>query len=355
MATVAQMDNDEYFMAYEWCDSRTYGSDHSFCSVHGKTSKDGINWNASDNGTFVSTPDGVQASGSPYVIWDPVGKQLVVSSRAQRRFSEAAGIYDPSDPFTALSQSIVHINKNHGLPGNWSWASAPWFIPNSPHCGTNYSPNLLALANGTVLYTTNNQATGAQCEEDTGAAAIAPLPYTSNFSSIGNASWIEFDNHWSVSGDRYTFGPVTTPATISLTGSSGWTDYEISAEITIKGPSGVAGVLARASNSFTAPNNLTRYSAVIDSNRGDLAIYLVSEHATSTKKTKAISGGVKTDQKYHLSLSVNSTALVANLTDSKGTSTTLNVNDDGLLRGAAGLYGSSGNGYFSNVQVKSLA
>jgi hypothetical protein len=355
MATVARMDNGEFFMTYEWCDNRTYGTNHSRpCSVHGKSSKDGFTWNPTDNGTFVSTPDSVQASGSPYVIWDPVGKQLIVSSRAQRRFSPTAEIDDVFAPATVLSQHVIHVNKNYG-DGHWSWTPAPWFVPNSKHCGSNYSPNLLALSYGTMLYSTNNQAPGAQCEEDTGAAPTVHLPYTSNFSAIGDAGWIEFDDHWSTSGDRYAFAPVTTPSTIVLTGSSGWTDYEISADVTISSTSGVAGVLVRASNSFTAPNSLTRYTAVIDSNRGDLALFRVGDQATSTLHTEPVSGGVKTNQSHHLSLSVHSTTLVVKLTDGNGTSTSLNVNDGGLLRGAAGLYGSYGSGYFSNVHIKSLA
>lgn len=355
MATVARMDNGEYFMTYERCDSSNYGTNHSRpCSIHGKSSKDGVTWNPTDNGTFVSTPDGVQASGSPYVIWDPVGKQLIVSSRAQRRFSPTAETDEVVAPFTVLSQHVVHINKDYGY-GNWSWAPAPWFVPNGTNCASNYSPDLLALSNGTILYSTNNQAPGEQCEEDTGAAPIVQLPYTSNFSSTGDAGWIEFDNHWSISGDQYTFAPVTTPATIVLTGSSGWTDYEISADVTITSTSGVAGVLVRASNSFTAPNNLTRYTAVIDSNRGDLALFRVGDQASSTLHTEPVPGGVKTNQNYHLSLSVHSTTLVVKLTDSKGTNTTLNVNDGKLLRGVAGLYGSYGSGHFSNVQIKNLA
>ncbi|KAJ5272915.1 hypothetical protein N7478_008040 [Penicillium angulare] len=348
MATVAKMDNGKYFMSYEWCDNNYLG--HA-CSVNGKTSTDGVSWNPSDNGSFVSTPDGVQSSGSPYAIWDSVGKQLIVSSRAQRWFSTFAPALDP--PFTAENQHVVHINTNYGS-GDWWWASAPWYVPSGTNCGTNYSPNLLALSNGTILYSTNTQAIGEQCEESTGAAPIGILPYNSNFSFEGNAGWIEFDALWSVSDGQYNFAPVTTPATIVLTGSSGWTDYEISADVIVTSTSGVVGVLVRASNSNTAPNYLSRYTAVVDSNRGDLTLYQVGDTATTTLQTELVEGGVKVNQIYRLSLSVKGTSLVGTLSDGDGGNTTVSVSNDGLLRGAAGLYGSYGSGGFSNVQITSL-
>ncbi|KAJ5087247.1 hypothetical protein N7456_010863 [Penicillium angulare] len=348
MATVAKMDNGEYFMSYEWCDNNHLGHP---CSVNGKTSTDGVSWNPTDNGSFVSTPDSVQASGSPYAIWDSVGKQLIVSSRAQRWFNVFAPAADP--PFTAENQHVVHINTNYGT-GDWWWASAPWYVPSGTNCGSNYSPNLLALSNGTILYSTNTPTISEQCEESTGAAPIGVLPYSSNFTFEGNAGWIEFDSLWSVSGDQYNFAPVTTPATIVLTGSSGWTDYEISADVIVTSTSGVVGVLVRASNSNTAPNSLSRYTAVVDSNRGDLTLYQVGDTATTTLQTQVVSGGVQINQKYHLSLSVKGTSLVTTLTDGDGGNTTVSVTNGSLLRGAAGLYGSYGSGGFSNLQITSL-
>lgn len=86
MATVAKMGNGDYFMSYEWCDSRIYPN---LCPVHGKTSKDGVTWDASDEGVLVSSPDDIGAYGSPYSLWDPVGKQLIVSSTTKRRPSNA--------------------------------------------------------------------------------------------------------------------------------------------------------------------------------------------------------------------------------------------------------------------------
>ncbi|KAJ6124951.1 hypothetical protein N7471_012268 [Penicillium samsonianum] len=347
MATVAKMDNGEYFMSYEWCDTRGYPKP---CSVHGKTSKDGVTWDASDEGVFVSSPDGVQASGSPYSIWDPVGKQLIVSSQAKRQFSNASYLDNP--PFLVEDRHAVHINLDHGS-GDWHWASAPWHVPIANNCNVNYSPNLLPLPNGTILYSAKTPAPqGEQCEQSTGAAAIGILPYNSDFPVTGDAGWIDFDGIWSVSGDQYKFPPVTDPATVVLTGSSGWTDYEISADAIVTSSSGVVGLLARASHLYTAPNNITRYTAAIDSSRGDFTLYRVGDKGATTLSSKPVPGGIKANQKYHLSLSVKSATLVATVTGSGGAKTSFSVVDDGLGRGMAGLFGSYGSGGFSNVQIK---
>ncbi|KAL6233327.1 hypothetical protein BDW75DRAFT_215526 [Aspergillus navahoensis] len=50
--------------------------------------------------------------------------------------------------------------------------------------------------------------------------------------------------------------------------SSGWTDCSIRADVTIRSDSGVAGLVARASASKTAPNSVRWFTAAIDSNRG---------------------------------------------------------------------------------------
>ncbi|KAJ5224942.1 hypothetical protein N7468_006167 [Penicillium chermesinum] len=350
MATVAKMDNGEYFMSYEWCDIRYYQSTGS-CPVHGKTSSDGVSWNPSDNGTYVSTPDGVLGCGSPYSIWDPVGKQLIVSSSSKRWFSVSET--ENRTDTTMEDHHVVHINQNYGKD-DWYWASAPWYVPaGTDDCNSNYSPDLLPLPNGEILYSTDTPNDSNQCEEGTLAAPIAILPYSSNFSTAGAAGWVDFDGIWTISGDQYQFPSVSQP-TMVLTGSSGWTDYEISAAVIITSQSGVAGVFVRASNS---PNDshLSRYTAVIDSNRGELTLYRVGDADTTTLESQPVTGGVMASQQYHLSLSVQSANLVATLTGSNGATTTVTVTNSDLLRGAAGLYGSYGSGGFSNVQIKDLS
>ena len=73
MATVALMGNGDYLMSYEVCGRPN-------CPIHVKTSRDGVTWNAEDVGNAVLTDDALYAGSSPYCIWDPSTKQLVLAS-----------------------------------------------------------------------------------------------------------------------------------------------------------------------------------------------------------------------------------------------------------------------------------
>ncbi|KAA8644551.1 sialidase family protein [Aspergillus tanneri] len=356
MATVARMDNGEYLMSYEWCkDDGHGGTDNSVqCPVHVKTSPDGVTWDKHYPGTVISTPDGIQPCGSPYTIWDASQKALIVSARSWRWHTELSRL-------TPENEGIVLINTQYGK-GDWAWATSPWHPPpSSDICGANYSPNLLVLPDNNILYTT--EATLPEtpgipndklpCELRTGSVTIGQLPYSSNFSTKGQAGWIDFNGTWSISGDQYEFAPVTEPATIAITGSSGWTDYKMSADVIITSDSGVVGLVARTSASLSAPNFLTRYTAAIDSNSGKLTVYRVTDTSTALKSASH-SGGIKVKKLYHMSFSVQSNKLTAVLSEDGGASTNLSVTDDGLKSGLAGLYGHYGSGGFKNVEINSL-
>jgi hypothetical protein len=353
MATVAKMDNGEFIMSYEWCigDPSTGKMTKNPCPIHVKVSADGVSWNKSDAGTVIYTTDGIQTFGSPYTIWDPTEKRVIVSSRNKR--------WENNTPEVAPeSRRIVFVNNNHGK-GGWPWAPTPWTVPKDTDvCGANYSPNLLLLSNGTVLYTAeasiNASNNKSHCTLRTGAASISNLPYKSDFSGIGQAGWIDFNGNWSIADDQYNFAPVPSSATLAITGSSGWTDYEVSADVIITSKSGVAGLVARASASRSALNTLTRYTAAIDSNSGKVTVYRVADKATALK-SKAHSGGIIANKSYHLSLSVRSTNITVTLSEDGKAKTTVTTSDNGLKSGLAGLYGSYGSGGFKNVQISSLA
>lgn len=345
MATVAKMDNGEYLMSFEWCDHPTHSDP---CPVRVKTSPDGVTWNENDTGTIISTPDGVGAFNSPYTVWDPSAKRLVVSSGTDRYVS--TNTTSPPE-----NQRVVLINTDYGK-GNWSWAPMPWSPPGGTLiCSSNYSPNLLVLPDGTIRYTapaTLN--TSGLCSERTGVASIGVLPYNSNFSANGQAGWIDFTGDWSISGDQYGFAPVTNPAAIAVTGSSGWTDYEISADVIVTSTSGVVGLSTRVSASLTAPNSLTRYTAAIDSNSGQLTVYRVAD-TTTVLHAEAHSGGIQANTSYHLSFAVQSSNLTVTLSGGQGGSnTTFTCTDGSLTQGMVGLFGSYGSGGFKNVQITSL-
>lgn len=79
MSTVVLMENGEYLITYEICGRGGLG-----CAVHVKTSADGRTWDEKDMGTAVVTEDGRYAGSSPYTVWDPATKQLVLVSQNSR-------------------------------------------------------------------------------------------------------------------------------------------------------------------------------------------------------------------------------------------------------------------------------
>ncbi|KAH8812604.1 Sialidase, partial [Xylogone sp. PMI_703] len=182
MATVALMDNGDYIMSYEICGRPN-------CPVHVKTSKDGVTWNAGDVGSSVITDGGIYPGSSPYTIWDPSTKQVVLASHAIWSIS--------TDTQAPEFHRAVFINKNHGK-GAWFWSPSPWYVYNgSGLCNSNYSPNLLPLSKGIIRYTAPaSEGTSGLCSERTGEAPIGMLPYYANFSANGQSGWINFGGNW---------------------------------------------------------------------------------------------------------------------------------------------------------------
>lgn len=143
-------------------------------------------------------------------------------------------------------------------------------------------------------------------------------------------------------------------ASIAVTGSSGWADYEISADIVVTTRSGAAGLSARVSASMAAPDFLKRYTVVIDSMNNKLTAYRVAD-TTDVLHSEVISEVVQTGKLYHMSFAIQSTNLTVTLTGvGEGISTTFTTSDATLTNGMAGLSGSYGSGSFQNVRIKRL-
>ena len=342
MASVARMDNGEYFMSYEFC--RKVNAD---CPVHGKTSPDGVSWNETDVGNAITTADGISLWASPYTIWDPSSKQLVMGSNSQ--------FLDNTNNFDAPQiRRTVFINKQHGK-GQWEWSPSPWAVPKrSDVCASNRSPDLLPLSDGVVRYTAASNQDGGLCSERTGIAPVGVLPYKANFSTNGQAGWINFGGNWSTSGDQYRFTSTQNITAVAVTGSSGWVDYKISAEVMISDKTGVAGLSARVSASKTGLNSLKKYTAAINTDTGNLTI---SREANDSivLHTQAHPGGIQGNKWYHLSFAVRSNQLTVMLSGDQGGSNISHTSTDGSFpQGLAGLYGENGSGSFKNVQITNL-
>ncbi|OGE57141.1 hypothetical protein PENARI_c002G06669 [Penicillium arizonense] len=337
MASVAKMGNGEYIMSYEFCG-------HPHCPVYTKASKDGVSWNTNDTGIRIDTADGIHPVHSPYTIWDPSTKQVILSSHYTLLNSN-------NQPAPENSRSVF-INKNYGK-GEWFWAPAPWTVPNGTrYCKANYSPDLLPLSNGVVRYTAPaGQGNSSFCSERTGKAPIGALPYTANFTAYGQTGWIDFGGKWNVSGDEYGFEPVGSTDAVSVTGSTGWKDYKITGDVIITGSSGSVGLNVRMSASGTGLNKLKGYAVAVDSATGKLTTYRHADTKT-VMHSEAHPGGIQGKKWYHLSVVAKSDKFTVTLAGEQGGSkTTYTVTDGSFKQGMAGVFGNNGGGNFKNIQI----
>lgn len=342
MASVAKMDNGEYFMSYEFC--RQVNAN---CPVHGKMSPDGYSWTPSDVGSAIGTADDISLWASPNTVWDPSTKQLLVAAQNQY-LDNTNGKVSPEQ------HRAILINTQHGK-GEWVWAPSPWTASTEGTCSSNRSPNLLPLPDGTIRYSAAaGQGQSGRCSEWTGKAPIGALPYRANFSANGQAGWINFGGKWSTSDDKYGFEPAKNASAVAVTGSSGWTDYEVSADVMISGGSGEVGLVSRVSASKTGFNSLKKYAATISSTSGNLTISKEGDASTVLHSEKH-PGGIKGNKWYHLLFSVQAKKLTITLSEDESVSkTSFTSNDDTFPQGMAGLVGDNGSGSFKNVQIKEL-
>ena len=338
MATVAKMDNGEYIMSYEVCN-------RPGCPVHVKTSPDGVTWNPSDVGMAVAA-DGLYAGSAPYMVWDPSSKQLVLASHS---------IWDESTTLPAVPHHRgVFINKNSGQ-GEWSWAPAPWYVSNaSSVCNSNYSPHLLPRSNGVVRITAAaSEGSTGLCSERTGEAPIGILPYKADFATNGDAGWIDVGGNWVPTGEQYTVDSVGSGEGRALTGSTGWTNYNISADVMISGTSGVVGLVARVTAPMVGVNAFKGFMVAINSFTGNLTVSREA-HSMTVLNSLAHPGGVVSGKWYHLSFVVDEFELTATLTSDDGATTTYKSIDNSYPQGMAGLIAKNGGGSFKNVLINEV-
>ena len=338
MATVSLMGNGKYLMSYEVC-GRTN------CPVHVKTSIDGVTWDSGEVGSPVITPDGYYGGSSPYNVWDATSKQLVLAAHNFWNIT--------TNRLAPPTHRGVFLNKNYGA-GSWSWAPAPWDVSNaSSVCNSNYSPDLLLRPDGIIRYTAPAaQGSTGLCSEKTGQAPVGILPYESNFAANNQQGWNDYGGSWSVSGDEYAVATVGNAATgIALTGSSGWTDYEISADVQIAGSAGVVGLTARVTAPNMGLNAFKGYTVAINTFTGNLTISKETNDMVVLGSHTAF-GGIKTNTWYRLSLSVKGSNITGILSTEKGGfMTAFSSAESSYAEGMAGLSATIGGGRFRNVKI----
>ncbi|CAI7667496.1 unnamed protein product [Penicillium pancosmium] len=345
MATVARMDNGEYALVYEYCITAD-------CQIYVKFSSDGSNWYSSDMGDAISTTDGLFPASSPFIVWEPTAKQLILSSQ----------LVCPVGNESQVTQThrVVFTNSQHGRDNGDGLQ--PLGIP-----------NLLVRSNGKVRLTAPaSEWSTTKCSERTGEAFIGVLPYQSDFAVDGQSGWINFGGDWSISGSEYVFAPVGDQHAIAVTGSTGWTQYTIASDVMITTPSGRVGLMTHVAASTAPRSNLLQGFTFTLSTGTPLGRVIITQEDAVSKilGSHPTPWSVESNKWYRLTLAYHP-GLVLSVTvgvprahededEEVEASTSYNISiatslnsstDNEFEQGMAGLIGRDGGGRFRNVQI----
>jgi hypothetical protein len=308
MATVARVGNAGYVMSYEVCGRPN-------CEVHLKFSPDGLNWgDPADLGVAVQTTDGLYPGHSPYITWVPDGTPKGALVLAAQQVYDA--IYNRPAPVTYRA---VFVNTDAGK-GTWNWAPSPWQVSAaSSACNTDYSPNLLpAGADGMIRYTAPTSVPGqAPCGEGTAVADLGVLPYQSNFAANGQNGWDTFGGSWSVSGGVLSETAGGFGGNKAVTGSSGWRDYQLNAQVEATSAGSVDGVAVRVSDPSTGTDSYRGYLVFFDTSRGAFVIAR-EDYSYEPLATVSVPGGVAANAWYQITVQAVGSHLSATLTRADG-------------------------------------
>jgi hypothetical protein len=337
MASVAQIGNShKYVMSYEFCG-------HANCEVRIKYSNDAVNWGpATDIGERVVSTDNRYLGHSPYIAWLPKQKELVLAG--QNVYSTVSN--QPTDE----NYRAVFVNSG----GTWHWAPAPWKVSNaSSACNANYSPDLLPTADGQLRYTApTSTGSSGPCAEGTGAAPIDVLPFRDNFAAGSDAGWADYGGTWQLQDGVYAATSGGPDGPVALTGTTGWTNYTIAADVEITSSAGDAGVVARVGNPAVGADSHQGYLAFFDV--GAKAFTIARQDYSYEPLASAPVTGVSANTWYRISFTVRGSDLTASMQPvGGGAATKLHVNDpyDSFPSGLAGVRDHAGTASFRNVSI----
>ena len=344
MVTIAKIGaTGEYVMSYELCGPQD-------CDVHYKTSTDGDTWGSgpSDLGILAETGDGRYLQGSPVITWSADGGpngELLLSGHFEVRAAGGA----------PENQAVVLVNTNSGS-GSWSWMPSPIAVPtaggNSNQCGLNYSPDLLVSSDGTALrYSAAGAAGPYNCEELTGSANAGVLPDTPDFGS-GDPGWDQYGGTFSTASDVYSETAGGTGGNKSITGSTGWTNYDVAGDVRLDsiGANGNAGFLVRATDPTSGTDDVDGYYVGVTSS--NLVIGKESYGWTQLASTP-ITGGLAAGQWYHLTIGVTGCEVTVQGEPAGSTANPayLAVNDCSFASGAVGVRDYSATASWRNISI----
>jgi 3-keto-disaccharide hydrolase len=336
-----------YVMSYEVCGQPN-------CAAHLKFSKDGLHWgNPADIGSWLETPEGYYLGNSPNITWVPNGSPKGELVMAAQQIWDAVN----SQP-APIDYRGVFVNTDGGK-GPWNWAPAPWHISTSSSaCNADYSPDLLPVGtDGMIMYTAPTSVPGSSaCGEATGTADLGVLPYHSNFASTGQEGWDMFGGTWSASNGVLSETSGGTGGNKAITGSSGWRDYQLSAQVEATSAGSVDGVAVRVSDASTGADSYRGYLVFFDSSAGDFVI-AKENYSYEPLATVNVPGGVAANTWYQITVKAVGSHISATLASAGGAPVAqLSTTDpyNSFPQGMIGLRDFSGTASWQDISVTPL-
>jgi hypothetical protein len=143
------------------------------------------------------------------------------------------------------------------------------------------------------------------------------LPYRSDFGTSGQDGWDMFGGSWSVSGGVLSETAGGTGGNKAVAGSSGWRDYQLSAQVEATSAGSVDGVAVRVSDPSTGTDSYRGYLAFFDTHSGDFVIAR-EDYAYEPLASVPVPAGVAANAWYQITVQAVGSHLSATLARADG-------------------------------------
>jgi hypothetical protein len=208
-----------------------------------------------------------------------------------------------------------------------------------------------------VRYTAPSSVPGqAACDETTGVSDMGVLPYQSTFSTTGQTGWNMYGGNWSVNGNTLQETAGGNHGNKAVTGSTAWTNYQMSALVNGVSASSVPGIAVRVSQPASGANSYRGYLVFYDTSHGS---FVIAREDYSYKQLASITvpGGIHSNAWYRITVRVTGNQLQATLAPQGGaTVANLSFTDpyNSFPSGMVALRDFAGTASWQNITVNSL-
>ena len=217
------------------------------------------------------------------------------------------------------------------------------------HSNPVYSPCLLPSADGKSVRVTVPSGGEPSSQERTGTGPADVLPYTDRFAAGSDAGWIDCAGDWSVRDGEYRVAAGDREAR-AIAGSTGWTDYTVSADIKLSSE-GEAGLLFRVTD--PSAGAYEGYAVRISSRDATLTVTSPGHSPTILASAK-VGGGIGLDTWYRMTVKITGSHFEASVQPvaKRARPIRLEVTDATYPVGAIGLNSWSTVASWKNVRVE---